>query len=260
MMERQRAHVLLVDDEVAFTRVLAKILEHQGFVVSTAADAREALDFLQMVEPDVIVLDVRMPGLSGVDALPRIRAVRPKTPVIMLTGHASLEDAAQAIAAGAFDVLHKPCDTAALVACLHAAVTSSRAQSLRAVDVLVPVEQCLVVPESWNVGRVCRALGEGGEDRDVVVMDGSCLVGVWSDHQLAMMVAEKPLPAVWSLPVSAVSIAPHWVEGGTLLAAVAVLVARYEAVAVRSEGTFLGLIGVRQVRAAVARWARSREV
>lgn len=258
-MQRQRTHVLLVDDEKAFTAVLAKILEQQGFVASTAVSAVEALEMLQLMEPDAIVLDVRMPGLSGVEALPRIRAVCPKAPVILLTGHASMEDTARAVAAGAFDVLHKPCDTATLVARLHEAVAVAQTQSLRIVDVLVPVERCLVAPPSWTVGQALCALGERERESVLVVMDGPQVLGLWDDGALAAMVAHHPLQAVWEMPVCAVTISPVWVDAGAGLAAVAALVARHGRVAVGCENECLGVVGARQIREAAVRWAMRRE-
>jgi DNA-binding response OmpR family regulator len=258
MEERQRSHVLLVDDEIAFTKVLAKVLEHQGFVTSSAASAGEALEFLQMVEPDVIVLDVRMPGLSGVDALPRIRAVCPRAPVILLTGHATLDDAARAVEQGAFDVLHKPCDTAILVTRLREAVQTSRGRNLHAGDILVPVDQCLVTAPSWSVGQTLGALEHWSEDTVVLLMEDSALQGIWDPGLWVKALASRPWPTLWRDPVASVCCAPSWVDAHCTLVETAAQVALHGIVAVGMAGSLAGVIGPQQLRAAAVRWGWGR--
>ncbi|MFZ1985524.1 MAG: response regulator, partial [Desulfatitalea sp.] len=105
----QAVHVLLVDDEERFARNLAKILDKRGYRVTTAFDGPQALDLLGK-NPDiaVVLLDVRMPGMDGIETLRRIKQIDGDMEVIMLTGHASLEDGIEAVRAGAFDYLQKP--------------------------------------------------------------------------------------------------------------------------------------------------------
>jgi DNA-binding NtrC family response regulator len=101
--------ILLVDDDDAFRHVLSGELQRLGFDVAAAASGEEALRSAAAREPDVVLLDLRLPGADGVDIL---RALREKTPgadVIMLTGHGSIATAIEAIRAGAFDYVAKPC-------------------------------------------------------------------------------------------------------------------------------------------------------
>jgi two-component system, NtrC family, response regulator AtoC len=101
--------VLLVDADEVFRRVLAGELERRHFEVSTAASAGDALRNLAEHEPDVVLLDHRVPDMSGLDALRQIRQQRPAADVIMLVGHGSIDDAMASIRAGAFDYVTKPC-------------------------------------------------------------------------------------------------------------------------------------------------------
>ena len=103
--------VLLADDEKRFILNLAQLMNHRGFRVSTAFDGQQALDHLAGApDHDVVVLDLHMPGMDGLETLQRIKSSFPDTEVIMLTGQATLEDGVQALRLGAFDYLQKPCD------------------------------------------------------------------------------------------------------------------------------------------------------
>lgn len=118
----QAVHVLLVDDEERFARNLAKILDKRGYKVYTAFDGSQALDLLGK-NPDiaVVLLDVRMPGMDGIETLRRIKQIDGDMEVIMLTGHASLEDGIEAVRAGAFDYLQKPYDVEDLLVKIRSA-------------------------------------------------------------------------------------------------------------------------------------------
>lgn len=101
--------VLIVDDEERFRKTTAKLLKLNGLEVLTAASGKEALDQVQTQSCDVIILDVRMPEMSGTEALKEIKKIRPGVEVIMLTGHASVDTAFEIMKLGGFDYLFKPC-------------------------------------------------------------------------------------------------------------------------------------------------------
>jgi DNA-binding NtrC family response regulator len=107
--------VLLVDDELEFRDLLAKRLSKRKLHVLTAGDGAEALRVLASTSVDVVVLDVRMPGMSGTDVLREIKARLPLVEVVMLTGHAQLDVALAGMELGAFDYLLKPVDLDALL-------------------------------------------------------------------------------------------------------------------------------------------------
>ena len=102
--------VLLVDDEVEFLETLIKRLKKRGINACGVKSGQEALDFLHNSHADVVVLDVRMPGIDGIETLREIKKLRPLLEVILLTGHASLETAREGMDIGAFDYLMKPID------------------------------------------------------------------------------------------------------------------------------------------------------
>lgn len=100
--------VLFVDDEVEFLDTLVKRMKRRGVEASGVGSGPEALDFLQSNCADVVVLDVKMPGMDGVETLREIKRRHPLIEVIMLTGHANVEVAIQGMEMGAFDYLMKP--------------------------------------------------------------------------------------------------------------------------------------------------------
>lgn len=100
--------ILIVDDEVEFLETLVKRLRHREVSVRSAHSGEEALELLEESAADVVVLDVKMSGMGGIEALREIKRRYPLTEVIMLTGHASVEVAIQGMKLGAFDYLMKP--------------------------------------------------------------------------------------------------------------------------------------------------------
>ncbi len=101
-------NVLLVDDEKHFREILVKRLSQRGIVALQASDGEEALRLLEEKPVDVIVMDVKMPRMNGIETLRHVKEQYPSTEVIMLTGHASTRDGVDGIKAGAFDYLTKP--------------------------------------------------------------------------------------------------------------------------------------------------------
>jgi DNA-binding NtrC family response regulator len=101
-------HVLVVDDEEDFLNTLVKRLNLRHVHASGASRGREALRLIDQEPVDVVVLDVKMPDMGGIEVLREIKNRHPLVEVIMLTGHASLEVAIQGMEAGAFDYLMKP--------------------------------------------------------------------------------------------------------------------------------------------------------
>ena len=106
--------VLLVDDEKDFVEPLSERLRTREFTVDTAYSGREALNIIGEREVDVAILDVQMPGLSGIETLRAIKEASPLVQVIMLTGKATVEAAIEGMKLGAYDFLMKPADIEAL--------------------------------------------------------------------------------------------------------------------------------------------------
>jgi two-component system, OmpR family, response regulator len=104
----EKFKVLIVDDELDFLETIVKRLQARDVDVSGVESGYLALEALDHSPPDVIILDVRMPGMDGIETLRQIKEKKPLTEVIMLTGHASVESGIQGMQLGAFDYLMKP--------------------------------------------------------------------------------------------------------------------------------------------------------
>jgi DNA-binding NtrC family response regulator len=100
--------VLIVDDEERFRSTMRKLLLAEGLEASTCGSAIQALEELSNNHYDIVILDVQMPDMTGVEALPEIKQVDPDIEVIVLTGHASVDTARSIIKNGAYDYLLKP--------------------------------------------------------------------------------------------------------------------------------------------------------
>jgi two-component system OmpR family response regulator len=104
----EKFKVLIVDDELDFLETIVKRLRARNVEVSGVESGYLALEALDSSSPDVIILDVKMPGMDGIETLREIKKKKPLTEVIMLTGHASVESGIQGMQLGAFDYLMKP--------------------------------------------------------------------------------------------------------------------------------------------------------
>lgn len=117
------AHILIVDDEAGIRDTLAMIFEYEQHRVTTAESGLEALKILETSEPvDCILLDVKMPGIDGLETIERLKVVRPEIPVIMISGHGTIETAVEATRRGAFDFLEKPPDRQKLLLLVRNAI------------------------------------------------------------------------------------------------------------------------------------------
>ena len=115
------AKILLVDDEVTFTENMAKLLNARGYRVTTANSGDEAIRMLEKENFDVVVLDLKMPGMDGLTTLKEIKKLDLFTETLILTGHGSIDSALEAVKLGAYDYLTKPCEIDELVAKIEGA-------------------------------------------------------------------------------------------------------------------------------------------
>ena len=109
MTDAQQPCILFVDDDAAFSRALGRELQRLKFRVITAASGTEAIAALNEATPDIVLLDLQLPDMSGLEVLAAVRERQPSANVIMLTGHGTIDTAIEAIRLGAFDYLSKPC-------------------------------------------------------------------------------------------------------------------------------------------------------
>jgi DNA-binding NtrC family response regulator len=109
-MDAGRERILIVDDEENVLALCQTILQKRGYEVECASTAEEALDRLETELFDVVITDLKMPGMSGLDLLTKAKALNPFVPVIMLTGFGTVHSAVEAMKEGAYDYLIKPVD------------------------------------------------------------------------------------------------------------------------------------------------------
>jgi DNA-binding response OmpR family regulator len=113
--------ILLVDDEVVFTTNMGKLLTNRGYKVTAVNSGDAAIQALDKESYDVVVLDLKMPGMDGITTLKEIKKLGIFTETLILTGHGSMDTAFKAIEMGAYDYVTKPCEIAELVAKIEAA-------------------------------------------------------------------------------------------------------------------------------------------
>jgi DNA-binding NtrC family response regulator len=123
--------ILLVDDEERFRTTLAKLLTVRGLDVTTLGSGQEALEELGRQSFDVILLDVRMPGMNGIETLAEIKKINPDIEVIILTGHASVDAAVDIMKLGGYDYLLKPCSVEELTDKIDGAFERKQAREER---------------------------------------------------------------------------------------------------------------------------------
>jgi len=107
--------ILLVDDEVIFTKNMNRLLDARGYRATAVNSGAEAIRALQSEDFDVVVLDLKMPGMDGLTTLKEIKKLGLFTQTLILTGHGSIDSALEAIKLGAYDYLTKPCQISELV-------------------------------------------------------------------------------------------------------------------------------------------------
>lgn len=104
----EKFKMLVVDDETDFLETIVKRLKARNIEVTGAESGYQALELMDQRDFDVVVLDVKMPGMDGIETLREMKKKKPRTEVIMLTGHASVESGIQGMQLGAFDYVMKP--------------------------------------------------------------------------------------------------------------------------------------------------------
>jgi two-component system nitrogen regulation response regulator NtrX len=119
------AKILVIDDEKSIRKTLREILEYEKYIVEEAADGSEGLAFLQKEKYDVVLCDIKMPKMDGIELLDKIIALNNDTPVVMISGHGTIETAVEAVKKGAFDFIAKPLDLNRLLVTIRNAMDRS---------------------------------------------------------------------------------------------------------------------------------------
>ena len=136
--------VLIVDDEANVRRVLATLLEQEGFASLRAASGAQAMDLVRAQDPDLVLTDLEMEGMDGMELLGRLTASFPEIPVLMLTAHGTVENAVEAMRRGAHDFLTKPFDRERVVSVVRQALGQARGRRLEHRGPMTPTPHGLV--------------------------------------------------------------------------------------------------------------------
>lgn len=187
-MNQPAIRILIVDDESAIRRALRPPLLELGFQVAEASRGEEALQALRTAVYDVVLLDVNMPGLGGIETLRRIRAFAPKLPVLMLTVRDQEEDKVQALDLGADDYITKPFSTRELIARIRTAVRRVRTPD-RAQDAPIEIGEIRLDPAKRSVTKRGEAIRLTRKEFDIL----HCLMS----RAGRVVTYAKLLTAVW---------------------------------------------------------------
>jgi len=164
MSEAERAprSVLVVDDDNVFRARLGKAFQDRGFEVRTAASAEEAIRLARVDSPEFAVVDLRMPGASGLDVVRELHSIDPASLVVMLTGYGSIATAVEAVRAGAVHYLSKPVDIDQILAAFEGKGALDQGNAL-SVPSLARVEwehiQRVLSDCDGNISQAARLLG-----------------------------------------------------------------------------------------------------
>lgn len=173
-----RNKIWVIDDDRAMRWVLEKTFKNEGFEVTAFEEAQSALDQLQSEQPDVILTDIRMPGMDGLTFLGQIKQLYPHLPVIIMTAHSDLESAVSSYQTGAFEYLPKPFDIDEALALVHRAIL--HIEKLQQEQIATPQKNMPstdIIGESSAMQEVFRAIGRLAQSHITVLINGESGTG-----------------------------------------------------------------------------------
>ncbi len=154
----------MVDDEDQFRATTSRLLTKRGYDTTMAGTGEEAIEILKNKPHDVVVLDVKMPGIDGHEALSRIKRINPETQVIMLTGHGTPDSAKESLLREAFDYLNKPCDIDILCLKINDAYAAKHygepIEEKAARDIMIHIDDYTMVSEDDTIKGTIQKLME----------------------------------------------------------------------------------------------------
>jgi two-component system nitrogen regulation response regulator GlnG len=173
-----RNKIWVIDDDRAMRWVLEKTFKEEGFDVTSFEEAQSALDLLPTEQPDVILTDIRMPGMDGLNFLSKVKSNYSDLPVIIMTAHSDLESAVSSYQTGAFEYLPKPFDIDEALALVNRAIlhiTKLQQQEHTKVSIALPSTE--IIGESPAMQEVFRAIGRLSQSHITVLINGESGTG-----------------------------------------------------------------------------------
>jgi two-component system nitrogen regulation response regulator NtrX len=172
-----KSRILVIDDEAAIRDSLRMTLEYEGYEFIGAATGQEGLALVERESPDLVLLDVKMPGMDGLEALDRLRAMNETLPVVVISGHGTISTAVEATKKGAFDFIEKPFASERVLVSLRNALDQGRLRDenrslKRAVEV-----RHQMIGDSPGLKQVMAAVGRAAPTNATVLIQGESGVG-----------------------------------------------------------------------------------
>jgi len=166
------AHVLIVDDEQAILGSVSGVLKDEGYEVTTAVSGSDAMKMMEQVGPDLVLLDVWMPGMDGLVALEKMKAAHPDAVVIVMSGHGNIDTAVKAVRLGAYDFIEKPLSLDKLSLAVKNALDRKRLEAEN-IDLKARVEaRDEIIGESESIRRLREEIGRAGPTNGRVLIYG----------------------------------------------------------------------------------------
>ncbi|WP_445115992.1 nitrogen regulation protein NR(I) [Acinetobacter sp. WZC-1] len=170
--------IWVIDDDRAMRWVLEKTFREEGFDVTSFEEAQSALDELAVNAPDVILTDIRMPGIDGLTFLGKVKSNYPDLPVIIMTAHSDLESAVSSYQTGAFEYLPKPFDIDEALALVNRAIMHiNKLQQQESAKSIQPIQSAEIIGESPAMQEVFRAIGRLSQSHITVLINGESGTG-----------------------------------------------------------------------------------
>jgi two-component system nitrogen regulation response regulator NtrX len=176
-----KSRILVIDDEAEIRRSVRMILEYEGYEVIEASSGPEGVTLVERESPDLVFLDIKMPGMDGLDALQRIKASKETLPVVIISGHGTVSTAVEATKAGAFDFIEKPLASERVLVTIRNALDQTRLRDentslKRAVEVRHQmVGESSALRQVWDAikraaptNATVLLLGESGSGKELV--------------------------------------------------------------------------------------------
>ncbi len=171
------ARILVIDDDAAIRDSLRMILEYQGYAVMTAATGDEGAALVEREAPDLVFLDIKMPGMDGLEVLQRLTHLTDVTPIVVMSGHATISTAVEATRLGAFDFMEKPLETERVLVLVRNAVDSRRLRTENRSLRKDQEKRHQIVGDSAGLGVVKGAIQKAAPTNATVLIWGESGVG-----------------------------------------------------------------------------------
>ncbi|MBU4447688.1 MAG: response regulator, partial [Proteobacteria bacterium] len=167
-------HILIVDDDAQLRQSFEKLLNAEGHTVKTASSGEAAISLVKAAVPDLVIMDVRMPGMSGLEAFRAIHEIEPKLPVIIMTAYSTTDTAIEATKLGAFEYILKPPEIPDILALISQALEAGRFMRSRVELDVAPDTTAAdaIIGKSKPMQEVYKAIGRVAPTDATVLIRG----------------------------------------------------------------------------------------